>query len=86
MAVYIAFGNSQEDTMELECLLAFINGLQSNYIKRKLGEFNVSDLNEAVKLAIRFEKIEKNTNPPAVHTALHMHSPYETKIKLQFRA
>ena len=80
MAVYIAFGGSQEDTVELECLLAFINGLQSNYIKRKLGELNVSELNEAVKLAMRFEKIGKNTNPPAVYSIVHMKNKNRTSV------
>ena len=69
--------------MELECLLAFMNGLQSKYIKRKLGEHNVSEFNEAVKLAMRFEKIEKITNPPAVHSIMKQKSnvSFEPKVE-----
>ena len=79
----IAFEDRQEDTMELECLLAFMNGLQSKYIKRKLGEHNVSEFNEAVKLAMRFEKIEKITNPPAVHSIMKQKSnvSFEPKVE-----
>ena len=40
------------------CLLSFIRGVRSTYIKRKLNESSLSDFNEALKLAKKLEKVD----------------------------
>ena len=79
----IAFEDCREDIKELECLLAFVNGLRSKYIKTKLSENNASDFNEAVKLAMRFEKIEKTMDPQEIHSIMKHKSSVSFKPKVE---
>ena len=56
----IAFAD--KDMANENCLLAFTRGVREKYIKRKLNEANLKDLNKAIKLAKRLEKVEEMLN------------------------
>ena len=52
----IAFND--KELMDEACFLTFIRGVKDTYICRKLNEGNVKNFEEALKLAIRLEKVE----------------------------
>ena len=49
----------ENNIRETNCLIAFQNGIRNAKIKRKLIEAGCSTLNEAVKMAIRLEQVDK---------------------------
>ena len=59
------------DVKDENCLLAFVRGVKSAYIRRKLNESTLTEFNQAVKLAKRLEKIEKmDDDKPEINSIL----------------
>ncbi len=56
----IAF--SDQELRDETCFLAFTRGVKDTQIRRKLDEGNVTDFNEALKLAKKLEKVENMIN------------------------
>ena len=44
------------------CLLSFVRGVKDTYIRRKLNEGDITDFNDALKLAKKLEKVDKMLN------------------------
>ena len=82
----IAFAD--ENVRNEHCLLSFIRGLQSDYIKRKLNESTFTVFGDAIKLAKKLEKVDLMLQKEQTHVdsilreqTVHCKSPSEEKVE-----